>query len=333
MNDVAQLAGVSQTTVSFVLNNIEGANIPPETQERVLAAVKELSYRPNAIARGLRSNRTHTIGFVTDEIATTPHAGKILEGAQEVAWANQYLLLLVNTGGNQQIKKAAVDAMLERQVDGLIYATMYHREVYPLENMREIPAVLLDCYVADRSFPSVVPDEVTGGRRATELLLQKGHRRIGLANNIDKIPATLGRLEGYKQALAAAGIPFDEALVQSEVSEPPGGYKVVSKLMALPDPPTAIFCFNDRMAMGAYNALRDLNRVIPDDVAIVGFDNQELIAANLQPPLSTVALPHYEMGQWAVRHLLDLIERIESISESQPMQQLMACPLVERASV
>jgi LacI family transcriptional regulator len=333
MNDVAKLAGVSQTTVSFVLNNVEGSNIPPRTQERVWAAVKELGYRPNAIARGLRSRRTHTIGFVTDRIATTPYAVRILEGAQELAWANGYLLMLVNTGGDQHLKRTAIDMMLERQVEGIIYATMYHRPVTLPANMHELPAVLLDCYVEDRAFPSVVPDEVQGGRAAVEILLEKGYRRIGFVQDNNPVPAAVGRLKGLKQALEAYGVPFDETLVQTAESIPAGGYQATMALMRLPHPPTAIFCYNDRMALGAYNALRDLNLTIPDDVAVMGFDNQELIAADLSPPLSTMALPHYEMGRWAVQHLLELIEQPELSQQSTSVQHLMECPFIERESI
>ena len=333
MNDVARLAGVSQTTVSFVLNDVEGANIPPETKDRVLAAVKELDYRPNALARGLRSSQTHTIGFVTDRIAITPYAVRTLEGAQDLAWANGYLLLLVNTGGDQRLKQIAVDMMLERQVDGIIYATMYHRPVKPPANMLEVPAVLINCYTDDRSIASVVPDEVLGGRTAVETLLQKGHRRIGFALDSNPVPAAVGRLVGYKQALAASNIPFDPNLVQTAESIASGGYQATMALMSLPDPPTAIFCYNDRMALGAYNALRDLNLAIPDDIAVIGFDNQELIAADIAPPLTTMALPHYEMGQWGVQYLLQLIENPEQTQQNPPIQHILPCPLIERASV
>ncbi|MEZ4657164.1 MAG: LacI family DNA-binding transcriptional regulator [Caldilineaceae bacterium] len=160
MKDVAKLAGVSQTTVSFVLNNVESANISAETQERVLAAIEELSYRPNAMARQLRFNRTHTIGFISDVVATTPFAGRIIQGAQDVAWEQGYLLLVVNTGGNQEVKQAAVETLLERRVDGILYATMWHRAVAPPPQIHEAPTVLLDCFVAERSLPSVTPDEV-----------------------------------------------------------------------------------------------------------------------------------------------------------------------------
>ncbi len=304
MYDVAREAGVSQTTVSFVINDTPGANIPQETRERVLAVVKELNYRPNAMARGLSSQRSHTIGFISGNIATTPHAGKMIQGAQDVAWASNKVLLVINTGGNPALEKAAVETLLERQVEGIIYATMYHRAVTPPPELYQVPAVLLDCYVEDRSLPSVVPDEAQGGRTATEALLRKGHRRIGHISNIDPIPATSGRLEGYKQALAAYAVPFDPALVAVSSGAPGEGYRCAQELMQLPEPPTALFCFTDVRAIGVYDALRQLGCVIPDDVAVVGFDNQELIAAHLYPPLSTLELPHYEMGRWAVEYLV-----------------------------
>ena len=332
MQDVANRAGVSRTTASFVINNVNGAAIPEETRQRVWDAVKELGYRPNAIARGLRSAKTSTIGFISDEVATSPFAGEIIHGAQDRAWEDEMLLLLVNTGGNQAMKRAAVEMLLQRQVEGIIYATMYHREVHPPESVRHVPTVLLDCFVADASLPSVVPDEVDGGRRATELLLARGHRRIGFINNFDPVPATLGRLAGYKQALAAYGLPFDERLVVEGESLARGGHDCALELMQRPERPTALFCFNDRMAMGAYDALRKLGLSIPDDVAVMGFDNQEIVAAHLYPALTTMELPHYQMGQWAIGELLRLIAHGEP-ADAPPVQHKIACPVIERDSV
>jgi LacI family transcriptional regulator len=331
MYDVAERAGVSQTTVSFVVNQVSTANIPQETQDRVWAAIEELGYRPNALARGLSSQRTNTIGIISDEIATTPHAGRIIEGAQELAWKHKILLMLINTGRHQEMKRAAVEMMLERRVDGIIYATMYHRPVSPPESLQEVPVVLLDCYAEDRSLPSVVPDEVLGGYTATKHLLEKGHRRIGIINNVDPIPATFGRLEGYKQALAELDLPYDEDLLRTGMSDANGGYDCTLELMQSSNPPTALFCFNDHMAMGAYDALRKLNLSIPGDVAVIGFDNQELIAANLHPGLTTMQLPHYEMGQWAVSTLLDQVENPDGHQEV-PVQHTIRCSLVERSS-
>ncbi|HEU5103339.1 MAG TPA: LacI family DNA-binding transcriptional regulator [Roseiflexaceae bacterium] len=327
MYDVARAAGVSQTTVSFVVNDMPNANIPRETRERVWAVVEELGWRPNAMARGLRTQHSHTIGLISDEIATSSHAGKIIQGAQDAAWAHGKMLLVINTGNNTDIERAALDMMLERQVEALIYATMYHREVIP-PALGQVPTVLLDCYAADRSLPSVVPDEVQGGRTATEVLLSKGHRRIGLVNEIGPLAAMFGRLEGYQQALASYDLPFDSQLVRSGSSIAPEGYRCTLELMQLPEPPTALFCFNDSMAMGAYDAVKQLGRSIPGDIAIVGFDNLEVIAAQLRPPLTTMELPHYAMGQWAVQYLIDHVDS----PQSTPVQQLIPCALIERAS-
>jgi LacI family transcriptional regulator len=177
----------------------------------------------------------------------------------------------------------------------------------------------------------VVPDEVQGGRTAAEVLLQKGHRRIGFINNVDPMPAQLGRLEGYKQALAAYDVPFDPRLVQyGTTTHTSGGYRCALELMQLEEPPTALFCFNDLTAMGAYDALRKLGLSIPEDVAVVGFDNLELIAAQLSPPLSTMELPHYQMGQWAVQYLLEHAEN--GTGHEPPVQHKIACPFVPRSS-
>jgi LacI family transcriptional regulator len=329
MYDVARVAGVSQTTVSFVVNNVPNTNIPQETRERVWAAVEELGWRPNAMARGLRLQHSHTIGLISDEIATSSHAGKIIQGAQDAAWTRDKMLLVINTGNNLDIERAAMEMMLERQVEGLIYATMYHREVAPPPALAQVPLVLLDCYTADHSVPSVVPDEVQGGQTATEVLLRKGHRRIGLINEIGPLPGRFGRLEGYKQALAAYGIRFDPGLICTGTATAPEGYRCALELLQLPERPTALFCYNDSMAMGAYDAVKQLGLSIPGDVAIVGFDNLEVIAAQLRPTLTSIELPHYAMGQWAVEYLLQYAGN----AEPAPIQHTIACPLVERFSV
>lgn len=329
MSDIAREAGVSQTTVSFVLNNhASSANIPVETRERVLETARKLSYRPNMAAKALRTNQTHVIGFIADEIATTPYAGNIIQGAQDAAWINGKLLMIVNAGYDTAMNTTAIEMMLEHRVEGIIYAAMYHHEVTLPATIREVSAVLLDCFCADRSLPSVVPDEIQGGRIATEVLLKKGHRRIGFINDPAPIPAAFGRLEGYKQALKAYSIPFDENLVCAPTLQAKGGYLGATQLMQLHEPPTAIFCFSDFVAMGVYDALRTLGLSIPGDVAVMGFDNHELIAAQLSPALSTIQLPHYKMGKWAIEYLQEHTGEV-----LPPVQHTMHCPYIERQSV
>jgi LacI family transcriptional regulator len=333
MTDVARRAGVSQTTVSFVINRVESATIPVETQDRVWAAVDELGYRPNAIARGLRKSQTHTIGFISEEVATSPFAGRMIQGAQDAAADYGRLLLLVDTGGDPELEARAIETLLERQVDGLIYAAMYHRIVTPPSDLHEVASVLLDARTPGGTLPAVFPDEEDGGFRATTALLRQGHRRIGYLGNLDDIPAAHGRDAGYHRALATSGVEIDEELVVTYPSLASGGFDGTMALLDLADPPTALFCFNDRMAMGAYQAIAERGLRIPDDLAVVGFDNQEVVAAWLRPALTTMELPHYEMGRWAVEHLFALLENPEQRLDKPPVQHAMPCPLIERESI
>jgi len=329
IKDVAQRAGVSVTTVSHVLNEVPGKRIHQDTRARVQAAASELGYRASGLARSLRLQRTQLLAFVSDEIATTPYAGQLILGAQEAASKRGWLLMLVNTAGDPATEDAEIQALQQRQVDGFLYATMYHREVDVPSPLHDVPTALVDARTDDPRFPSVVPDEVEGGRTATQVLLDHGHRRSGFVNNVDDIPATRGRLEGYRSALADAGITPDDALVVHGESNTAGGLEAARLLLDREPRPTAIFAFNDRMAMGVYHAAAERGLRIPVDLSVVGFDNQELIADGLRPGLTTVALPHYEMGAWAVEALIARIENPDSEAE----QVRLRCPLVPRSSV
>lgn len=328
IKEVAEHAGVSFKTVSRVLN--DDPNVAPKTRAKVLQAIKALDYRPNVVARAMRTGKSRIIGFITDEIATQPHAGNIIRGAQREAWRNEYILFVVNTEQDPKMETQAINMMLERQVDAIIYAAWYHRAVEPPEAINKVPCVLVDCFVKDRSITSVVPDEVQGGREATEQLLANGHRRVAFINNVDPVPATIGRLEGYKQALATYNIGYDDSLVVAANSDSSNGYDMASELLDLAEPPTGIFCFNDQTAMGAYDAIKERGLRIPHDIAIIGFDNLELIAASVYPALTTMQLPHFEMGQWAIKYLLDNENKFDHIT---PIQEMIDCPLVNRQSI
>lgn len=329
--DVAKAAKVSPKTVSRVLNN--EPHVREVLRQRILATIEELDYRPNFSARQMRTQKSDAIALITDEIVITPYAVDIIKGAFKEAWKHHKLLLIVNTEGDLEIEQDSIEMMLERQVEGIIYASMAHLPTTPPEKIRKVPTVLLNCYVKDHSLPSVAPNEVKGGYIATKMLLNKRHRRIGFINNVDTIPAAVGRLQGYQQALQEFNIPFDPKLVaQSPVDDSNFGYEGALQLLSLPNRPTALFCFNDRMAAGAYRALHELNLSIPDDVAVVGFDNQKALATFLIPSLTTLQLPHYEMGQWAVQHLLQFINKDDDFPGYEPVQHRLDCPLVERDS-
>jgi LacI family transcriptional regulator len=334
IRDVAELAGVSVTTVSHVLNDTPHTRVAEETRARVRDAAKTLGYGPNRMAQALRTNRSGLIGLLSEEIATTPHAGRIILGAQNAAREHDLTLVIINTerdsGGNSH--REDVQALIDRQVDAMLYATMYHRQV-SLPDLQGLPAVLIDSTDRAGIIPAVVPDEVSGAIAAVTHLVNAGHTRIGFLNNDDDVPATHGRLAGYKQVLQEHDIPFDETLVACAPSETLPGYELARQILARNDRPTALFCYNDRMAMGAYRAAMELGLNIPNDLSIVGFDNQELIAANLFPGLTTVALPHYEMGVWAVETLVHLLQGEAEYRLLADKPTLLDCPLVTRGSV
>jgi LacI family transcriptional regulator len=325
--DVAEAAGVSTATVSLVLNG-RSVRVSDETRERVHQAAAHLGYTPNTVARGLRTQLTRTIGLISDEIATTPFAGRMFAGAQDAARENSHLLIMVNTDNDPAVEADAIAALSAQQVDAVIYAAMWHRVV-------EVPAglpansVLLDCRSESGSHPSIVPDEYAGAVLAVQALVDAGHQRIAYVDAAgDDLPAAWLRREAWRDVLLSSGLRIDETLHIADEISSAGGRRATATLLALEPQrrPTAVFCFNDRMALGAYIAARHAGLSIPRDLSVVGFDDQPFVAAELDPPLTTVALPHYEMGRWSVEVALGLRTPESDV-------HLMACRLVTRDSV
>ena len=307
LREVAEAAGVSTATVSLVINKKKNARIADETRQRVKDAIRQLGYRPNAMAKTLVSGTSKFIGLVADGVATTPFAGQIIHGAQDEAWKHGYALLIANTEGNRELEKDAIAMMLEYKVRGILYSTWFHRPPPSRKHCARRTSSSSTAFLRSRERPVLwYPTKTQGGQSATEILLRGGHRRIAFINATIPAPAKDGRLQGYKDALEAAGIPFDPELVLEAYPDQEGGYGATAEL--LKRDVTAVYCYNDRMAMGLYDGLRENGLSVPDDIAVVGFDNQEVIAAHLRPPLSTVSLPHYELGAAGVRMLLGLDE-------------------------
>jgi LacI family transcriptional regulator len=278
----------------------------------------------------MRTQHSKTLAFISDDIATTPFAGQIIQGAQDSALRHEELLLIFNTGGDPMVEETAVQMALERGVEGIIFAAMYHRAVKVPKDATRLPLVLVDCFARNSQVRSVVPDEVKGGFSATKLLLEKGHRRIAMINADQKYPAAEGRFLGYRRALEDFGVSVNPKLVRTGGWWQDDGHEHASALLQLKQIPTAIFCASDRIAMGVYDALKEKGLRIPEDVSVVGFDNQELIAAHCRPPLTTVQIPYYEMGAWAVSQLIHSKSK-ENQSALGPV--MLECPLVLRASV
>ncbi len=327
MTDVARLAACSQSTVSVVLNNTPGIRISKETRERVIKVAVELGYEivPGHAAL---SDRPRQIAIVFDRIATSPEAVVSIDGAREMAWTTGHVVIIAQSLNDAEMEPATIEAMLRNGVDALIYATIMTRKVeVPAQLYKaRVPVVLLNCYSDDRRFPSVCPGEVAGGHRATETLVRAGHRRIAIITGEMWMDAARDRLRGYRQALATADIAYDPALVREGNWQTSAGYEQTHTLMKLKHPPTAIFCSNDRMAVGCYEALKERGFSIPGDVSVVGYDDEE-VARHLSPQLTTLVLPHREMGRWAIERALS-----PSASGKQPITKL-ECPLITRDSV
>lgn len=333
MTDVAKAAGVSQSTVSMVLNNVDGARLSAETRAKVTAAAAELGYRlprREAVA-GEGGPRRNVIGYLVDEISTSPHPVVSVDGARDAAWEHDCVVTVMVTRNNAEQEAAAIEALRANPaLLGVVYSTIFTREVALPEALRGVPTVLLNCHDDAARVPAVVPGEVGGGHAATEFLISQGHVRIGFINGEPWMEAAKDRLKGYRRALATADLPFDPALIRDGDWMSGTGFDATLSLMKEPRPPTAIFCANDLMALGALEAVKQLGLRVPEDVSVLGYDDQE-ISRHTHPPLSTVVLPNYDMGRVAVEALLAL-----AAGQGEPPRRWLTkidCPLVERDTV
>lgn len=308
--DVARRAGLSITAASMILNGRPDTRLSQAAHDRVNAAAAELGYRPNVAARGLRTDKTATIGFVSDVVATTRFASGLIKGALEAAREAGHVMFVAETGGDPAREHEATATLLDRQVDGIVFATMRARELFVPDLPDDIPAVMLNA--TNRRHPTaVLPDEEAGGRAAIEALVRHGHRDgIALIGQSDAAERDLfrsttvsRRISGIRGAMREHGLEF---VHESSIWlwEPDEGYEATRSLLASGTRVRALVCLNDRLAFGAYQAIIEAGLSIPDDISIVSFDNDEL-AAYLRPGLSTVALPHEHMGAIAVQHLLN----------------------------
>ena len=327
--DVARLAGLSTTAASMILNGRPDTRLSQDAHDRVNAAAEALGYRPNVAARGLRTDKTLTIGFISDVVATTRFASGLIRGALEAAEAAGHVVLVLETGGDPAREAEAIAAVLDRQVDGIIFATMRARELFVPDIPAGTAVVMLNA--SNSRYPtSVLPHELEGGAQAVRLLVEQGHRDgivlLGQNDEVEKVAfrsATVARrVAGIRSEMARHQLEFvaEESIWDWEPEE---GYKATLALLDRGLPVRALLCMNDRIAFGAYQALTERGLSVPDDVSVVSFDNDE-IAAYLRPGLTTIALPHEEMGRRAVELLL---------GDGDPEQLLVPMPVVERGSV
>ncbi len=332
IKDVAADAGVSITTVSHVLNEVAGKRIAAETRGRVQESAARLGYAANPVARTLRTQRSQSVGFIGDEIATTPFAGRTILGAQDGIRARGAVLLVTNTGYDKDLERREIRALLDRRVDGVLYAAMYHRVLEVPTDLLGGPVVVVNARTEQSGISWVVPDEYAGGWDAAEVLLAAGHRRVAMVGNSDDIPASHLRADGFLARCAASGLAVDDVTVVRCTPHPQHAFEATLGLLALDERPTGIFAFSDRMAMGVYRAAAVRGLVVPSDLSVVGFDNLEVVAEGIFPGLTTLTLPHYEMGAWAVEQLYAQIDSPDGADVPVRTAKLR-CPVVHRESV
>jgi len=327
MTDIANQAGVSQATVSLVLNEVPNARVSAATRRRVLEAAEALGYRKTQrLARSPTGARV--IGLLLDDVASTPLATQFIEGARDEAALHDCIVAVFCTRRDPALEDAALEVLAATQLQGVVYAALVTQGVVPPERLQAVPTVLLNCHDRARRFPPVLPRDVAGAYAATEALLKAGHRRIAHLAGESWMEAARDRELGYRRALASWDVPVDRDLIVAGGFTVKRGRELTAGLLALPQPPTALFCFNDRMAIGACDAIRNRGLSVPDDLSVVGYDDEDLVRY-LQPPLSSVVLPHDEMARWAVGALFD-----PAVAGAKPPPRLkMECPLVLRHSI
>ncbi|SMO60121.1 catabolite control protein A [Melghirimyces algeriensis] len=313
--DVARESGVSMATVSRVVNG--NPNVKPATRKKVLETIRRMGYRPNAVARGLASKRTTTVGVVIPDISYAFFA-ELARGIEDIANMYHYNIILCNSDLKKEKELQLIEALLEKQVDGLLFlggeVTEDHRQFFSGANVPTVLAATLD--EKEKDCPYVTIDQVQAAKEATRILIQEGHERIGFLGGPLTDPIMgYPRYQGYREALEEEGMDFDESWVRMGNFRYPSGYQEGKEMLRNEKAPTAIFCANDEMAVGAIHAAQDLGKTVPKEVSIIGFDNIPL-ASQVRPLLSTVAVPMYDIGAVAMR-LLTKYMNDETIEEHQ----------------
>lgn len=320
VKDVAKAVGLSTTTVSLVLNN-KPNRIPKATREIVLKAAKDLNYRPNHIAVSMVTKKTHTIGLILPDISNL-YFSELAKVIEERFHKYGYNVLYGNTNGTLEHDFEYLNLFIDRSVDAVImtvssnYSEKEIKSLHEIAEMNNVPIMMVDRTLDDPRFMSVLLDQKLGGYLATNYLIHLGHRRIACITGPKSLRISIERLEGYKSALKDAGLPFDPALIFE------GDFRVDSGVQALPyilgQNATAVFSLNDMMAIGVYRECRRYHLSIPQDLSIVGFDDI-FIDEFLEPPLSTIAQPVVEIGEYAVKKMMTVLEGEEDPSCADTM--------------
>ncbi|WP_194896058.1 LacI family DNA-binding transcriptional regulator [Catenulispora pinisilvae] len=323
ITDVAAQAGVSITTVSHVLSGQRP--VSAATTAKVRQVIAELGYEPNQLARGLRLQRTNTVALVIPDI-TNPFYPLIARGLQNVLGPAGIQVLVTSTDADPAVEDAAVQQMITRRVDGLAFAGYQadHRRVAAAAEVG-IPVVLLGGRTTRPGIDVVSADDVAGGEIATEYLITRAYRRIAFITGADRVGSPANRVLGHRHALRAAGLPYSARLVVREEISRDGGARAMARLLSLRQAPDAVLCTNDVTALGALDAAKGAGLRVPQDVAVMGFDDIE-IASLTTPPLTTVSIRPLEQGEATGRLLLGRLDG----SAPREAQRILFDPAVVR---
>jgi LacI family transcriptional regulator len=323
IGDVAEKAGVSKTTVSHVLSGKRP--VAPETKERVMLVIREMGFQPSTLARSLRIQRTHMIALIIPDI-TNPYYPMLARGLQDAIIDEGYQIFLCNSDGDWGREQEFIDAALQRQVDGIVFSSLHsHTEQFADQ---DTALISIGQSIERPDIDQVATDDRAGSATATRYLIQQGHTLIGMIAGPSDVYLGHERLAGYRDALQEANLPFDPALVAEGDFMRSGGAHAMQQLMSLTQRPTAIVCANDLMAIGALDTAHALKITVPDDIAIVGYDDIEA-ASLISPALTTVVNPSYDMGQVAGKLLK---ERMMGTYEGPGRRMIVPHRLVKRTS-
>ena len=313
IRDVAEKANVSVATVSHVINGTR--KVAPETEARVRRAMEELGYQPNAIAQSLRKRTTYAIGILVSDI-TNPFFATLVRGAEDAALEAGYSVIVCNSDEDPQKEDMYIRALWRRRIDGMLIAPTRDGTSPAIQELaqRKIPFVFVDRKAKGIEADAVLSDNVGGAYLATKHLIERGHKRIGIILGIPGATTTEERLLGYRQALEEAGLPFSEELVVWGGYRMEVGRKACAKLLSLAEPPTAVFSTNNLMTVGVLQELFRRGIRIPEEIAVVGFDDLEW-AEIVHPPLTVVAQHPYEIGYQAFKLFLGRLNRFEGKQE------------------
>jgi len=338
IKDIAKKANVSTATVSYVLN--DSAQISEATREKVLKIVDEMNYKRNNIAKSLRTNKTNTIGVIVEDM-TVFNSPKIIDGINKYVEEHGFHIILSNLRLNKKIGNSyeevfkhseeineTIDVLLTRQIDGIIYIGEHTRDVSNIMGNVKKPVVYTYCYSSQENSYSVNYNDKLAAYQATNYLINLGHEKIAVISGMINSKPSHERLQGYQQALIDYNLNLDPSLIRTGNWEYETGFELSKELLKSNNRPTAVFAFNDLMAVGVIDGAESLGYKVPADLSVIGFDNREF-SHFFKPKLTTIDLPLAKMGQEATRILIDLIDKKKIEENSLQIE----CEFIKRESV